>query len=141
MTEFLAEWGPWGLALASFLAGSVVTAPSEAVLALLVSEGLDPVRLVTVATAANVAGTATLLGMARAGRRFVDGRVPADRLARVEGWLARYGLWLLALAWLPVIGDAFVVAAGLARVAWLPALVVAAIGKGARYAVVAWLVA
>lgn len=137
MTEWLAEWGPWGLALASFLAGTVLGAPSEAVLGLLVWKGLDPVGAVVLATSANVLGTATLFGMARAGAKVVERNVDPVRLARVQGWFRRFGVWSLLLSFVPFVGDLFVVAAGMAKVPWLLALFMSGLGKGARYAVVA----
>jgi len=137
VTEGLVAWGPWGLALSAFLAGSVLAAPSEAVLALLVLRGLDPARLVAIASLANVAGTATLLWMAGRGRRFVDARVTPERFERVERALRAWGPALLLFAWVPVIGDAFVLVAGVVRVPAWKTLVIAGIGKSARYAVVA----
>jgi len=48
----------------------------------------------------------------------------------------RYGKWTLPLAWLPVIGDAFTVVAGAARVRLGLFVLLVALGKAARYAVV-----
>ncbi|MCD9458175.1 YqaA family protein [Marinibactrum halimedae] len=55
---------------------------------------------------------------------------------RAQGWFQQYGKWSLLFAWLPIVGDALTFLAGVMRVpfAWL--IVLTAIGKGARYAVV-----
>jgi membrane protein YqaA with SNARE-associated domain len=58
------------------------------------------------------------------------------KLERAKGWMRRWGVWTLLLAWLPVIGDALPVAAGLARTRWELTLALIALGKTARYAVV-----
>ena len=50
----------------------------------------------------------------------------------------RYGAPITALAWLPIVGDAFSVAAGWLRVNWIAALCFMAAGRFARYAVVAY---
>ena len=49
----------------------------------------------------------------------------------------RYGSPVLLLAWAPVIGDALCVAAGWLRLHWLPVTLFMAVGKFARYWVVA----
>ncbi len=48
----------------------------------------------------------------------------------------RYGKWTLPLAWLPVIGDAFTLAAGAARMHFGLFLALVAVGKAVRYAAV-----
>jgi membrane protein YqaA with SNARE-associated domain len=44
---------------------------------------------------------------------------------------------VLALAWVPVVGDVFVLAAGLVGVRWAPFLAFTTLGKGLRYLFVA----
>jgi membrane protein YqaA with SNARE-associated domain len=54
-------------------------------------------------------------------------------------WVKRYGAAVLLLSWLPIIGDALCVAAGWLRLnAWYSALYIA-LGKFARYWVLAML--
>jgi membrane protein YqaA with SNARE-associated domain len=57
-------------------------------------------------------------------------------MERAEAWFWRYGVWTLLLAWLPVVGDALTVIAGLLRVRLSVFLILVGIGKGARYAAV-----
>lgn len=138
MAEHLAAYGPWGLALAAFCAGSVVPFPAEAVLAALVALGRSPAAMTAVATAANVLGATTLLLAGRWGRDYALRRVGAERLGRAQERLTRFGPWPLLASWLPIVGDAFVVAAGIARLPWSVCLPLIALGKGARYALVAY---
>ena len=92
---------------------------------------------VLVATFGNVLGACTTYWLARlAVTRF--GRlssVPSHRAAAV---IARYGQPALLLSWVPLIGDAIVAAAGAVRMPFVPFCIWTIIGKGARYAAVAW---
>lgn len=64
----------------------------------------------------------------------------ADGLQRSQRWFQRYGVWSLLLAWAPVIGDGLTFVAGVMRVGLLRFVLLVAIGKGARYAVLLWVV-
>ncbi|MBM7118364.1 YqaA family protein [Archangium primigenium] len=143
----LATWGLPGLFLVAMVAGSILAAPSEAVLAALVYGGVSPASAVGVATAGNVLGSLSvyLLGrwVSRGGGgplgRWLQRRIDQEgpRLARARARLATWGAPCLLLAWLPVVGDVFVLAAGLVGVRWGPFLGFVSLGKGLRYLVVA----
>jgi membrane protein YqaA with SNARE-associated domain len=147
----LAEWGLPGLFLVAVVAGSVLAAPSEVVLAALVYGGVAPVPAVVVATVGNVLGAVTvyLLGrwVVHGGGgpvgRWVQRRAEREgpRLERARARLATWGAPVLALSWVPVVGDVFVLAAGLVGVRWGPFVTFVTLGKGARYLFVALSVA
>ena len=61
--------------------------------------------------------------------------VSRDQLDRAGTWVSRYGVWSLLFAWLPVIGDPLTFAAGIMRVDFRLFVVLVAIGKAGRYAV------
>ncbi len=107
--------------------------PSEA--ALFAYLKLHPQNLalaVTVATLANTAGGMTSYGLGRL--------LPQKKLdEKALGWLRRYGAPATALAWLPVVGDGLAVGAGWLRIPWAAALGFMALGRLARYLVVAQL--
>jgi len=66
--------------------------------------------------------------------RLLPARPPSlPQLAHV----ARWGSPALLLSWLPLVGDALCVAAGWLRLHWLPCLICMALGKFARYWVIA----
>lgn len=143
----LAGWGLPGLFLVAAVAGSVLPAPSEAVLAVLVHGGVAVGPAVSVATVGNVLGALTVYALGRwvvgggggpVGRWF-QRRIAREepRLERARVRLATWGTPALALSWLPVVGDVLVLAAGLVGVRWGPFLVFVTLGKGARYLFIA----
>lgn len=143
----LEAWGLPGLFLAAFLAGSIVPAPSEGVLAALIYAGVPIAGAVTAATVGNVLGATTLWALGRwaaAGRHspfaaWLDRRVRAagPRLERSRAALLRFGPPVLLLSWVPIVGDVVVLSAGLIGVRVVPFLVFTAVGKALRYIVVA----
>jgi membrane protein YqaA with SNARE-associated domain len=62
------------------------------------------------------------------------------QLEKARNRFNRYGQWSLLLGWLPIGGDALTLVGGIMRVPWLNFVVLVAIGKGLRYALVVWLV-
>lgn len=140
----LAEWGLPGLFLVAVVAGSVLPAPSEAVLAALIYGGVRPGWAVTVATVGNVLGALSVYALGRWGARGEGGGVvgrwlqrrsarEGPRLLRARERLATWGAPVLLLAWLPVVGDVFVLAAGLVGVRPGPFVAFVSLGKGLRY--------
>ena len=123
-----------GLFAAAFMSATVLPGGSEAVFAALlaVHPGLALPAL-AVATLGNTLGGLSTYLLARLIPRK---EIPA-RLAFVQ----RFGSLSLLLSWVPVIGDALCAAAGVLRLNWAACLLWMAIGKGARYAVIAWTLA
>jgi len=126
MFEFSATTGLVGLAVSSFVSATLLPGTSELVLLAVLQQHPDRFWVaIGIATVGNTLGAMTsyLLG------RLVPNRVAASSVQRVR----RYGYPVLLLAWVPVIGDAFPLAAGWLRFEpWRSALLLA-IGKLARY--------
>lgn len=144
--ETLAQLGLIGLFLAALLAGSVLPFPSEVVLGLVLHGGASPGAAVAVATAGNVAGAVTAYAIGRAIARgtALGERLRArfaedpERLARARARVERWGAAALLLSWVPVVGDALVLAAGLSGLPLGRFLAAVTAGKLGRYALVAW---
>ena len=120
----------WALFGSSFLAATLLPGGSEAVLiGLLTVQPDSAVSAVAVATVGNTLGglLSYLLG------RLIPQTRPLKGLAAVR----RYGAPVLLLSWVPLIGDALCVAAGWLRLNPLAAIIYMAIGKFARYALIA----
>ncbi len=122
----------------SFLAATLLPGGSEAVLAGVLVAYPDLLwQALLLATIGN-----TLGGMSS----YLIGRLLPDEKAMLKKtggssrsleWVRGHGAPILLLSWAPVIGDAFCVAAGWLRVNWLWAMFFMAIGKFARYWIVA----
>jgi membrane protein YqaA with SNARE-associated domain len=140
--EALSELGYIGLFLAAFLAAIILPLSSEVVLSALLIAGVSPVTLVMVATAGNVLGSLTNYALGRwAGvvvvRKWL--RVSEDDFARAERRFAKFGIFSLLFAWVPVIGDPLTVIAGVMRIRLDVFLVLVTAGKFLRYVVISYL--
>lgn len=121
----------------SFLAATIVPLGSEPALAALVYRDDAVVIPVLVASIGNVLGACTTYALGR----FARTQVPASPRARNALDLVRlHGAPTLLLSWVPFLGDALVVAAGAARVPFLPFLLWTTVGKTARYLLLALLI-
>jgi membrane protein YqaA with SNARE-associated domain len=127
------------LAAVAFLAATILPGSSEALLtALIVQRPESTDTLFLAATAGNTGGAALnwLIGrflIRFAGRRWFP--ASPDAVERASAWFRKFGLWSLVFSWLPVIGDPLTIAAGFLRVQFAPFLVLVALGKAARYAI------
>lgn len=128
-----AEAGLWGLFASSFLAATLLPGGSELVLVGLLKlhpEQLWPALLL--GTLGN-----TLGGMSSyACGRWLPSWQKIETLTQQER-VRTWGAPILLLAWAPIVGDALCVAAGWLRLRTVPCAVFMAIGKFARY----WLIA
>src|SRR5215204_3364696 len=130
-----------GLFVLSFLSATVLPLTSEASLAALVAIREQLVALVLVATAGNVLGSCTTYWIGRrAAQALVEHRKVTSSRMRVVRLLQLYGGPALLISPLPVLGDAVVAVAGAAKVPIGSFLFWVTLGKGARYAAVAWTV-
>jgi len=124
----------------AFLAATVLPFYSEVVLAAALADTeIDRVLLWSVATLGNTLGAVMNWGIGLYAAHFQGRRwFPATpaQMQKAESWFAKYGVWSLLMAWLPVVGDALTVIAGILKVRFSIFLVLVAVGKGARYAAV-----
>ncbi len=127
------------LALAAFLAATILPFSSEALLAAALAAGnTDPRLLIAVAAVANTAGAVVNWWLGRYLLHWQDRRwfpFTSDQLSRASDRFNRYGTWSLLFSWVPLIGDPLTFAAGALRVPFPLFLPLVAIGKTARYAV------
>ena len=122
--------GLWALFTSSFLAATLLPGGSE--VALFAFLKMYPGQFwlaIGVATFGN-----TLGGLSS---YFIGRVLPQKKPLRGLPALQKYGSALLLLSWVPIIGDPLCVAAGWLRFNVIPAAAFIAIGKFARYCVVA----
>jgi membrane protein YqaA with SNARE-associated domain len=82
------------------------------------------------------------VGMARLGSNWHMAkklRIQPPKESVLRG-LQHYGRWLLLLTWLPVVGDAIALAAGMLGWPRWSSLILIALGKAARYGALAWII-
>lgn len=139
--EYLADYGLAGLFVASFLAATVLPFSSEALLSLLLLNGLDPLKLVLAASVGNWLGGMSSFGLGWLGRwdwieRFL--KIKKKSIEKWHGAIQKWGPLLAFFCWMPVIGDLLAIGLGLLRSnPWYTALLMFA-GKALRYLVWAW---
>lgn len=143
----LATYGLPGLFALAFLAGSIIPVPSEALMIALLLGGAEPTSTVAVAAAGNFLGAGTLFWLGRRMSRGESGglvgwvtRATKSDPARFERALAsmrRWGPAALLFSWAPLLGDLLVIGAGAIGVGVVPFAIFTALGKSARFAVVA----
>jgi membrane protein YqaA with SNARE-associated domain len=122
----------WALFASSFLAATLLPGGSEAVLfGILKAEPQLYWPALLLATAGNTLGgmSSYLIG------RFIPQGGELKGLKRVR----EHGTPVLLLSWVPIVGDAFCVAAGWLRLSPVSSAAFMAIGKFTRYLVIAFL--
>ncbi len=125
----------------AFLAATILPLQSEAVLTGLLALSHQPWwALIAVATIGNTLGSVVNWAMGLTLERFQNHRwFPASpaQLDKAKHYYQRYGRWCLLFAWLPFVGDALTVMAGVLKERlWIFVVIVGA-GKLARYLVIA----
>ena len=120
----------YALFISSFLAATLLPGGSEAALFAVLKAYPDTLLIaLTIATIGN-----TLGGMVSFGMGWL---LPQTQQLKHVEKLRRYGTPALLLAWVPLIGDALCLAAGWLRLNWWQSALFMALGKFARYAVIA----
>lgn len=125
-----------GLFATSLVAGTFLPfLPGSSELALgglIAADAGPPATLLVIAVMANILGATInyLIGRRVAGladRSWFP--IPRTVLERAAAWFRRHGVWVMALCWLPTLGDAITVVAGLLRTDFRLFLVLASTGK------------
>lgn len=135
-TWMSAEMGLWGVFLSAFISATVLPGSSEVVLSALVAAYPEKVWAgFAVATAGNVIGCVTTFYMGHFGRQGYERfqRVKVDLEQPNIRRLRRWGPPGLVLSFLPLVGDALVLAAGWLKMPFWQSMFWIALGKGTRY--------
>ena len=139
LIDFFKDYGYWGMGILSFLSGSIVPIASEVLLVFFLNLGLNAVSLTLVATLGNTLGGITcfmigyLSNKATVQKLF---RISDRRMKRADLMIQKYGFWTAALSFVPVIGEALLVALGIMRVDKYKVMSVMAFGKFVRYVLI-----
>lgn len=137
-TQFLVDWGYWGLFFSALIAGSILPFSSEVVLIVLVRMGLDPVLCIASATVGNTLGGMTCYWIGTLGKTEWIARlgIKEQHLARARKFLSGRGALMGFFGFLPTIGEAIALLLGLMRSnPWITGSSMF-VGKAVRYIVI-----
>jgi membrane protein YqaA with SNARE-associated domain len=129
----------FGLFVSAFLSATILPGSSEAALLLTLTTASNPIWLITIATIGNTLGASTSWGMARYLPHYLTKKSSPKYFQNWADLFQRYGKWSLLFTWVPVVGDAIPVAAGLSGMSFWRFAPLVLIGKALRYLVVAGL--
>ena len=136
MLDGLAEYGYWGLMLASFLAATILPFSSEVVFAALVAAGLDLWTLIILATVGNALGGVTCYYLGRLGKiEWLEKwfKIKIEKIDKTVNILQGKGALMGFFGFLPGIGDPILVALGYMRANAPVVIITLTIGKFLRY--------
>lgn len=125
----------------AFIAATVWPMASEALFVVyLLQENSLWTWLLVAATLGNSLGSIAMFELAQVANGWLAKKSAAieQRLERWQHRLRRFGTALLFFAWLPVVGDALPIAAGLLKLPRFAVYFWISIGKFARYAFICW---
>jgi membrane protein YqaA with SNARE-associated domain len=132
----LINLGLLGLFSGTFLAGSIIPFPSEALVIGSYEMGYGFWTVLIVATLGNLLGGLTNYWIgyksnsAGLKKRF---KLNEEKISRWEKRMGKWGIWLGLLSWVPFVGDPMVGVLGFFKVRLLPLSIMMLIGKFGRY--------
>lgn len=137
--DALISYGPWGMFVAAFLAGSVLAFSSEAVMIALLAVGVNPWTLLLAASAGNTLGGISCYCLGRLAnpdwlqRKF---RIKEKHMQSARALVSRWGALMGLFCWLPILGDAILLTLGIMRANPITTNLTMVIGRTLRYATV-----
>ena len=139
LLDVLVNYGPWGMFIAAFLAGSILPFSSETVMVTLLAVGVDPWVLLLTASLGNTLGGITCYGIGRlaspdwAQRTF---RIKEKHMQQAHKLVSRWGALMGFFCWIPILGDAILVTLGMMRSNPVATTLMMFLGRTIRYAIV-----
>ena len=137
--DFFKDYGYWGMGLLSFLSGTIVPIASEVLQLFFLGLGLNAVGITLAATLGNTLGgiTCFMLGfLAKKEWVLKFFKIPEKRMKRADVIIQKYGYWAAVISFTPVIGEVLLIVLGMLRVNSVKVIVVMALGKFIRYALI-----
>jgi membrane protein YqaA with SNARE-associated domain len=130
----------WGMFVSAFISSTIAPGGSEAVLAYMVTNQVQPiVWLISVATVGNTLGALTTWWLGYlAAKKYPAESVLDKNKQRALNWIKHWGNWSLLFSWLPVVGDALCFAGGWLKLPLFFSISLIFIGKLFRYLMIAY---
>jgi membrane protein YqaA with SNARE-associated domain len=141
LSSFLVNYGYLNLFVLSFLASTVLPFGSEALVVALIYQGFNPFTVVLVATVGNYLGSCTTYYLGLKGRSVLEKYLSPspEKLEKSEKLFKKYGIYTLLFTWVPGIGDAITMVAGLLQLPFRSFSILVFLGKFGRYFALAYL--
>ncbi len=113
---------------------------SEALLIYDIQQHHPLLWLITAATLGNTLGAVINYWMGLGGEAFLEekGVINPVKFAKFKALFKRYGAGTLLMSWMPLVGDLFTFAAGIARYCFWKFLLLVLIAKLGRYLILTW---
>jgi membrane protein YqaA with SNARE-associated domain len=117
MVDFALQFGYMGLFVFSFIAATLIAAPSDALAIAMPQFGYNPIWVVVVASLGGFFGNLLNYFIGKYGSDFLFARFgnfdeDSQWMKRAERFYQRYGVWTLLLSGTPFIGDPLTTVAG-----------------------------
>lgn len=135
----LSELGLLGLFCGAFLSATVIPFPSDVLVLGAYGSGYSVPSVLFIAIIGNSLGAFTNYYIGRRGnndRLKKKFNLSEDRLARWEKRLAKWGVYLGLLTWIPFIGEALLATLGFFKVKFMPLALFVVLGILFRYGIV-----
>lgn len=136
MIDYLIQFGPMGMFLSAFLAGSFLPFSSEAVMLALLAMGVNPWALIIYGTAGNVLGSVFNYGIGRLGKeewfeKYLH--VKPEQMDKARRFVRGRGAYMGFFAFIPLLGSAITILLGLMRANMAITFTSITVGKFLRY--------
>ncbi len=143
LSSFIDNYGYLNLFILSFLASTVLPLGSEALVVALIYQGFSPFTVIMVATIGNYLGSCTTYYLGLKGRPVLEKYLSPspEKLEKSEKLFKKYGIYTLLFTWVPGVGDAITMVAGLTQLPFRSFSILVFLGKFGRYFAIAYLTA
>lgn len=134
--DWLIDLGYVGLFIGTFVAGTVLPLSSDVLLIGLLAAGGNPTACLVVATLGNWLGAMTSYALGWYAKwEWLDKyfKIKPKTIERPRKMIDRYGIWLAAVYWAPIVGIVIMVALGLYKVRPRTTALVALVGAFLRF--------
>lgn len=139
LTDFLINWGDWGMFITAILSGVYFPISSEVVLVALLAVGVNPWELFVFGTLGNIIGgiLSYFLGYV-VNREWMEQvlHVKPENIERAAQAANRHGALAAFFGWLPMLGSALLTTLGMMRTNVPVTFISMSAGKVARYLVI-----
>lgn len=131
-----------GLFIGTFLAATILPFSSDALYIAILAATKDVWGCLLYGTLGNWLGSVTTYWIGRAGKwEWIEKwfKVKPETLEKQKKVIDRYGIWIALLAWVPFIGDVFVIGLGFYKARPVPVTFLLLVGKFLRFLLWNWI--